>query len=103
MIYEINFLFSWDEKKNAANKEKHGVSFEEAKYIFNDPNTIEIYDCKHNMTEDRWKIIGMNGWGLFTVICTEKDETIRIISARKADKKEEEVYFYGYSAVIFNQ
>jgi len=97
-----NIKFSWDEAKNARNIAKHGVSFEEAKHIFSDPNTFEIFDSKHNLDEDRWKIIGMNGWGLFTVICTEdedeEDETIRIISARKADKKEKEVYFYGYSS-----
>jgi len=102
MNIRINYRFEWDEEKNAINKSKHGVSFEEAKYIFNDPNTVEIYDCQHNMTEDRWKIIGMNGWGLLTVICTENNKIIRIISARKADKKEEEVYFYGYSSIYTN-
>ena len=98
-MYRINYRFSWDEEKNAKNKTKHGVSFDEVKFIFDDPNLMEIYDRKHDMAEDRWKVIGMNCWGLFTVICTEIDNTIRIISARKADKKEEEVYFYGYNSI----
>jgi hypothetical protein len=93
----MRLKFEWDERKNAVNIMKHGVSFEDAKLIFYDPKCIEIYDCGHSLHEDRWRLIGLSGYNILTVIFTEKDGFYRIISASKADKKEEEVYFYGYS------
>ena len=93
----MKLKFEWGENKNAFNIKKHGVSFEEAKMVFYDPESVEVYDNEHSLTEDRWKIIGLSGCFLLKIICTEKNGLIRIISARKADKKDEEVYFYGYS------
>jgi hypothetical protein len=93
MIYR----FEWDEKKDAINIKKHGVSFEEAKMVFYDPKRFEVYDSEHSLYEDRWQIIGLSCCDILSVICSEKDGFIRIISARRADKKDEEVYFYGYS------
>jgi len=88
--------FEWDGEKSAKNTIKHGISFDEAKIIFYDPMRHEIMDPIHSIIEERWKIIGLVGWTVFTVSCTERNGRIRIISARKADKKEEEEYFYGY-------
>lgn len=89
--------FEWDQKKNIKNKKKHGVSFEDAKNVFFDPLRAEIYDHKNSKTEDRWIIYGRMHWVLFTVCCTENNGCIRIISARKATKKEEEEFYYGIS------
>jgi len=89
--------FEWDEEKETINQMKHGVSFEEAKMVFYDPKQVEIFDLEHSFFEDRWKVIGLAGVIILTVSFTERDGFIRIISARKADKDEEEEYFYGYS------
>jgi len=89
--------FEWDEEKDAINQMKHGISFDDAKMVFFDPKRVEIHDWIHSYTEDRWKIIGLSGWVVLMVIVTERKGSVRIISARKADKNEEEEYFYGYS------
>jgi uncharacterized DUF497 family protein len=89
-------VFEWDENKNTVNIWKHGVSFEDAKAVFFDPLSVELYDKKHNDTEERWKIYGLAGWVLLAVSFTEQDGIIRIISARRAAVVEEEVYYYGY-------
>jgi uncharacterized DUF497 family protein len=88
--------FTWDENKNIINQVKHGVSFNTAKMVFTDPNQYEILDSGHSTTEKRWKVIGLAGWEVLVVIFTERDGFIRIISARKANKTEQEVYFNGY-------
>ena len=93
----MDLKFVWNERKNAINIEKHGVSFSMATIVFSDPGNINWYDSEHSsFSEDRWKIIGLGGCDVLTVIYTENDDYIRIISARKADKKEEEEYFNGY-------
>jgi len=88
--------FDWDERKNAINEIKHGVSFNEAKLVFFDPMRVDLFDNEHSETEDRWKAFGMAGWVLLMVNYTENDGLIRIISARKATQTEEEAYYYGY-------
>ena len=93
----MEIKFKWNENKNDINIKKHGISFEDAVTIFSDPNNAEIYDGKHSLSEIRWKKIGLCGCEALSVIFTEKDDIIRIISARKADKKEEKEYFDGYS------
>jgi len=87
----------WDEEKNALNKRKHKISFEEAKKVFLDPRRFETFDKKHSNFEERLITIGFSGVKLLTIIFTERDSSVRIISAREANKKEEEEYFYGYS------
>jgi len=87
----------WDEEKNALNKRKHKISFEEAKKVFLDPGRFETIDKKHSLNEERLKTIGFSGVVLLSVVFTERDNSVRIITARKADRKEEEEYFYGYS------
>jgi len=89
--------FEWDEEKDAINQGKHGVSFEEAKMVFFDPKRVEMYDWVHSYDENRWIIIGLSSWVVLTVILTYRNNSLRIISARKATKKEEEEYFNGYS------
>ena len=87
--------FEWDERKNAKNIKKHNVSFEEAAAVFSDPQRYEVFDSIHSLMEKRWIVIGLAGSKMYHVIFTERKNRIRIISARKANKKNMEVYFYG--------
>ena len=78
--------FEWDEKKNKTNIKKHGISFEEACQIFTDPHLLLIPDpCD---SEERWNAIGFVETILFVVYTERNDDTLRIISARKANKEE---------------
>ena len=86
-------LFEWDEKKAYKNIKKHGVSFEEAATVFGDPLSITIYDPLHSKDEDRFVILGMSNKNrILVVIHTDRNDRIRIISARKASKKERKQY-----------
>jgi uncharacterized DUF497 family protein len=86
--------FEWDEKKNAGNIQKHGISFEEAAIVFFDPMHSEIYDSLHSgLFEDRWKAFGLAGPVLVMISYTGRNGGIRIISARKATSGEKEAYF----------
>ncbi len=85
-------LFEWDEEKNAANVQKHGIDFEEAIHVFEDDDRIEIYDAAHSGEEDRYNTIGMVKDVLF-VVYTERREVIRIISARPATRRERSIYY----------
>lgn len=85
--------FEWDEIKNEKNKRNHGISFETAAFVFNDVNRIEIYDALHSkINEDRYITIGKVRKILY-VVYTEREDKIRIISARLAEKKEKEIYY----------
>jgi len=88
--------FTWDENKNAINKTKHGISFETAKLVFNDPLHISIQDRYEN-GEDRWQTLGViNGIAVVLVAHASYEENhveiIRIISARKATQQERKSY-----------
>lgn len=86
--------FDWDDAKAAANLQAHGVSFELAKTVFKDPFAIEFLDDREDYGEDRFVIIGMaEGQVLLFVAYTERVERIRIISARRATKNEQDQYF----------
>ena len=90
-----NIRFEWDEKKNIFNFQKHKVSFEEAKSVFFDENARVIPDPEHSTLEERFIILGFsNKLNLLVVvhIYQENDEVIRIISARKATKRESKYY-----------
>ena len=89
--------FEWDEKKNMLNKKKHGIFFETAKRVFYDPKRYEMFDKKHSLFEKRWITIGLAGLTVLRVTYTERNDRIRIITARKADKNDKKEYFYGYS------
>jgi len=85
--------FSWDEQKNAANKKNHGVSFEEASELFLSEGYLEIFDEAHSLDEDRFIAVGPIKRGLVLVVYTERAlETVRIVSARWATKREAGMY-----------
>ncbi|MCW6049438.1 BrnT family toxin [Lyngbya sp. CCAP 1446/10] len=86
----------WDEHKAAANRSKHGVSFEEAKTVFDDRLYVDFYDPDHSDEEDRYIIIGASRRGrLLIVSYTERGDAIRLISAREVTRGEREVYEEG--------
>ncbi len=85
--------FEWDENKATANYQKHGISFDEAKTVFNDPFSITIADPKHSLDEDRYIDIGLSARGkILVVVYTERKSTIRIISCRSATARERRTY-----------
>ena len=87
--------FTWDNKKAAINKNKHGVSFEEAKTVFADSDALRIFDPDYSEDEDRFLLPGLSSVLRLLVVChcyRENDELIRIISARKAARKEIDTY-----------
>ena len=85
--------FEWDDEKAAINAARHGVSFAEATEVFYDPNALEDYDVGHSGKEARFFIIGLSSRRLLYVVYAERvADLVRIISARKADKAEREVY-----------
>jgi uncharacterized DUF497 family protein len=86
-------IFEWDFKKAKTNIEKHGVSFEEASTAFRDPLSLTIDDPLHSRDEERLVLIGMSyNNHLLVIVHTERGDNIRIISARKATKKERKYY-----------
>ena len=86
--------FEWDERKNSSNQKKHGVSFEEAKSVFTDQFARLISDPDHSDNEDRFILLGTSIHSKLLVVChcIRLNDSIRIISARKADKQEREIY-----------
>ena len=91
-----DICFEWDDKKNEINKRKHGISFETALNVFADENRLEEYDEKHSDQEDRYISIGFVR-DVLVVVHTDRENAIRIISARPANKKEEAMYYgQGY-------
>jgi uncharacterized DUF497 family protein len=84
--------FEWDEDKNKLNEKLHGITFEDAKFVFNDPYKVILPDLYHSETEERWLAIGMVNRVLFVVFTEKGDNVIRIISARVGTKTEEKLY-----------
>ena len=83
----------WDDDKAVRNLEKHGVSFGEATEVFYDPNALEDYDVEHSTDEARFLIIGLSSRRLLYVVYVERaGDLVRIISARKANSAEQEIY-----------
>ena len=91
---ELSFV--WDPKKNILNQSKHdGIDFEEARTVFYDEFARVIYDPNHSSDEDRFIILGLSTKLRLLVVChcyRESDSVIRLISARKATRKEAEAY-----------
>ena len=81
--------FEWDENKARSNLAKHGVSFEEATTVFGDPLSLTIPDPAHSQAEDRFIVLGYSHQRkLLVVVHTERGDSIRIISARRASRRE---------------
>jgi len=90
--------FEWDPRKARRNLQKHGVDFDEATTIFADTLSITIPDPDHSEDEERWVTMGLSSrQRLLVVVHTEEEETIRIISARMADRLERRKYEEGDS------
>jgi uncharacterized protein len=82
--------FEWDPAKAKANIARHGVSFEAAQAVFTDLQALELLDDWTE--EERWRLLGRATSDILLVVYTERGERVRIISARKASKREQEVY-----------
>ncbi len=88
--------FEWDETKAESNERKHGVNFREAMTVFADPLSITGDDPGHNDDEDRFLTMGMSVSGRLLVLShTDRGDVVRIISARKATRRERKDYEDG--------
>jgi hypothetical protein len=86
-------VFEWDAEKASTNLEKHGVSFEEAGSAFADPLSLTVPDPAHSEGENRYVLLGMSAAGRMVVVAhTERQDRIRLISARKANRRERQDY-----------
>ena len=88
--------FEWNKRKAASNQKKHGVSFDEARTAFFDEGAIQYFDPDHSDEEERFILLGLSLRPQVLVVChcfKESETVVRIISARKADKVEEQAYW----------
>lgn len=94
-LFMKGLRFEWDERKSAENNRKHGVSFDEAQSVFYDENAMEFFDPDHSDKEDRFIMLGISVRLRVLVVCycQRQGSLIRIISARKANQKEEIDYW----------
>jgi uncharacterized protein len=91
-----NIVFQWNKRKNILNKNKHGITFEEAQTVFLDDNALLIHDPDYSDDEDRFILLGMSSSLRALVVChcyRKDNEVIRIISARKASRLEQKRYW----------
>ena len=94
----MRYYFDWDPSKAKLNRNKQGIGFEQASTIFLDPRMIAIFDSEHSEQEDRWATIGIDRNGILLVVIHTFQQLdadccrIRIISARKATRKESKQY-----------
>ncbi|MDX2345545.1 MAG: BrnT family toxin [Legionella sp.] len=92
-------MFEWDSQKALSNEKKHNINFNEAKTVFFDENAKVIHDPAHSTNEDRFIILGLSADTRILVVChcyRKNDRVIRIISARKASKRESNQYGSNY-------
>ena len=82
--------FEFDPKKNASNKDKHGIDFEEAQALWNDPHLLEIE--ARTSDEARFLLIGMIDGKHWSAVVTYRGDKVRIISVRRSRKEEVELY-----------
>lgn len=88
--------FAWNRTKATANERKHGVSFREAITVFGDALSLTGYDPDHSDSEDRFITMGTSAVGrLLVVVHADRDERVRIISAREATRREQKDYEDG--------
>ncbi len=94
----MRYRFDWDPAKEAQNLRKHRVAFRRAATVFRDPNQLSLYDAEHSEDEDRWITIGIDNTGVLQVVIHTFQQVgedlfeIRVISARKAIRREVEQY-----------
>jgi uncharacterized DUF497 family protein len=94
----VRYHFDWDPAKARENVRKHQVSFLRAANIFRDPQALSSFDADHSQAEDRWITMGRDNNGIILVVChtfrpgDAVSSFIRIISARKATKRERQQY-----------
>ncbi len=92
----MGITFEWDDEKAKSNLKKHGVSFEEASSVFASALSLTIADPRHSDEEDRFVTLGESHRGrLLVVVATDRGDTIRIISARLATRRERKNYEEG--------
>lgn len=92
----VKLKFEWDKRKDISNTKKHGVSFEEAQTVFFDEYALQFFDPEHSENEERFILLGTSFKSKALVVChcfREEEAKVRIISARKADKDEEQAYW----------
>jgi uncharacterized DUF497 family protein len=102
IIYKDRYI--WNSEKDALNQQKHGISFEQAAGVFDDPFSYEVFDEDNSLEEDRYRVTGtitgfING-RFVTVSVTYRDELIRIFSARRAEPVEIEEYNDGVKSIL---
>ena len=88
----VETIVEWDDNKNQANINKHGISFETAALVFADEERIEYYDKLHSIEEDRYVVLGCVQ-GILYVVYTMREDAARIISARIATPTEKKIYY----------
>ncbi|MBM4265370.1 MAG: BrnT family toxin [Deltaproteobacteria bacterium] len=95
MAYNLEVRVTWDPAKDHSNREKHGVSFDEARALFEGAeNYLVLFDVEHSDDEDRFLAIGPIRSGVIVVAYTEEeDDLVRIISARKATMRERTLFY----------
>ena len=87
--------FEWDNRKNAQNRRKHGVSFKEAQTVFFDEQALLIADPDHSEQDERFVLLGLSSALRTLVVChcyLREGDLIRLISARRANRQERELY-----------
>lgn len=85
--------FLWDPRKAVSNERKHGIGFQEATTVFDDPLSVTIADPDHSLEEQRLLLLGRSNRGQVLVVAhSERGESIRIISARRVNRRERRVY-----------
>lgn len=88
--------FEWDPEKGEKNLRKHGVSFDEAATVFGDPLAVTFFDPDHSDDEDRFLTFGYSADGILLIVShTDREERTRIISARRATRRERKIYEEG--------
>ncbi len=89
----MTLKFEWNKSKAKENYAKHGVSFELAEKVFKDPFAVEFLDDRQDYGEERFIVIGMVDGDILYVVYTERKDVIRIVSARRATKREQKTWF----------
>ena len=95
-MYKDKFI--WDDSKYIENIDKHRITFEEASTVFEDENAIYEFDGAHSETEERFTVLGYSEQARMVVVChcfRNGDSLVRIISARRATKSEQKLYYGG--------